>query len=180
MQIIFAQNSDYAGLTGARFGESGGEEPTPEPEPTPGDGDFSSDSLFTSAADAANKAYYEDQNATINGESCKVIKLGTSSVVGSLTTDAVGVTGDKTLSFYGVAWKGKSGKLAISVDGTEVTTLELKSNDGATGNPPYTITFDESSDYYTVNLTGLSASSAITLSTVSGATRVILAGVKLQ
>jgi hypothetical protein len=180
MQIIFAQNSDYAGLTGARFGESGGQEPTPEPEPTPGDGDFSSDSLFTSAADAANKAYYEDQNATINGQSCKVIKMGTSSVVGTLTTDAVGVSGDKTLSFYGVAWKGKSGKLAISVDGTEVTTLELKSNDGATGNPPYTITFDESSDYYTVNLTGLSASSTITLSTVSGATRVILAGVKLQ
>lgn len=37
MQIIFAQNSDYAGLTGERFGEGGGEEPTPEPEPTPGD-----------------------------------------------------------------------------------------------------------------------------------------------
>lgn len=39
MQIIFAQNSDYAGLTGERFGEGGGEEPTPEPEPTPGDGE---------------------------------------------------------------------------------------------------------------------------------------------
>ena len=41
MQIIFAQSSDYAGLTGERFGEGGGEEPTPEPEPepTPGDGE---------------------------------------------------------------------------------------------------------------------------------------------
>ena len=39
MQIIFAQNSDYAGLTGERFGDNGGEEPTPEPEPTPGDGE---------------------------------------------------------------------------------------------------------------------------------------------
>ncbi len=39
MQIIFAQNSDYAGLTGERFGEGDGEEPTPEPEPTPGDGE---------------------------------------------------------------------------------------------------------------------------------------------
>ena len=39
MQIIFAQNSDYAGLTGERFGEGGGEEPTPEPEPEPGDGE---------------------------------------------------------------------------------------------------------------------------------------------
>jgi len=37
MQIIFAQTSDYAGLSGERFGNAGGE--TPEPEPTPGDGD---------------------------------------------------------------------------------------------------------------------------------------------
>ncbi len=37
MQIIFAQTSDYAGLSGERFGDAGGE--TPEPEPTPGDGD---------------------------------------------------------------------------------------------------------------------------------------------
>lgn len=32
MQIIFAQSSDFAGLTGERFGDEGGEEPTPEPE----------------------------------------------------------------------------------------------------------------------------------------------------
>ena len=42
MQIIFAQSSDFAGLTGERFGDAGGQEPTPEPtpepEPTPGDG----------------------------------------------------------------------------------------------------------------------------------------------
>ena len=35
MQIIFAQSSDYAGLTGERFGDEGGQEPTPEPEPEP-------------------------------------------------------------------------------------------------------------------------------------------------
>jgi hypothetical protein len=35
MQIIFAQSSDFAGLTGERFGDEGGEEPTPEPEPEP-------------------------------------------------------------------------------------------------------------------------------------------------
>ena len=34
VQIIFGQSSDYAGLTGARFGEGGGTtEPEPEPEP---------------------------------------------------------------------------------------------------------------------------------------------------
>ena len=177
MQIIFAQNSDYAGLTGARF--DGSVTPDPEPTPTPGDGSkFASQSIFTANVDEANKAYL--QEATINNESCQVIKLGTSSVVGTVTSSAVGVSGNKTLSFYGVAWKGKSGKLTISVDGSEVTTLELNSNDGASNNPPYTITLDESSDYYSVELTGLSATSTITFSTVSGATRVILAGVNLQ
>ena len=177
MQIIFAQSSDYAGLTGARF--DGAVTPEPEPTPTPGDGDkFASQSIFTANVDEANKAYL--QEATINNESCQVVKLGTSSVVGTVTSSAVGVSGNKRLSFYGVAWKGKSGKLTISVDGSEVTTLELNSNDGASNNPPYTITLDESSDYYSVELTGLSATSTITLSTVSGATRVILAGVNLQ
>lgn len=35
MQIIFAQASDYASLTGERFGTSTTPEPEPEPEPTP-------------------------------------------------------------------------------------------------------------------------------------------------
>ena len=40
LQLIFAQNSDYAGMTGARFGEGGGQTPDPEPEQpeTPVDG----------------------------------------------------------------------------------------------------------------------------------------------
>jgi hypothetical protein len=60
MQIIFAQNSDYAGLTGERFGEGGGENPTPEPEPTPGDGQvvvLTMSDYFTAAEEVANKTY---------------------------------------------------------------------------------------------------------------------------
>jgi hypothetical protein len=40
MQIIFAQDSDYAGLTGERFGTGTTPEPEPEPtpDPTPGEG----------------------------------------------------------------------------------------------------------------------------------------------
>ena len=55
MQIIFAQNSDYAGLTGARFGEGGGDEPVnPEPEqPTGG-------SATISFADKANRTSYSE------------------------------------------------------------------------------------------------------------------------
>ena len=47
MQIIFAQSSDYAGLTGERFGEGGGDEPVnPEPEPTPTPGDGTSATIY--------------------------------------------------------------------------------------------------------------------------------------
>ena len=38
IQIIFAQASDFADLTGERFGDNGGEEPTPDPE-QPGGGE---------------------------------------------------------------------------------------------------------------------------------------------
>ena len=147
----------------------------PEIDP---DGKFASQSIFTSTVDENKKVYL--QSATINGENCEVIKFGTSSVIGTLTSAPVNVTGDKTLSLYGVAWNGKSGKIAISVDGNEVTTIELTSNAGAANNAPYTITLDETTDFYSVNLTGLTATSTITISTVSGATRVILAGVSLE
>ena len=55
LQIIFAQNSDYAGLTGERFGEGGGDEPVnPEPEqPTGG-------SATISFADKANRTSYSE------------------------------------------------------------------------------------------------------------------------
>ena len=48
MQIIFAQASDFAGLTGARFDGTTPEptpDPTPDPTPTPGEGEFNSDSM---------------------------------------------------------------------------------------------------------------------------------------
>ncbi|MBO7311298.1 MAG: BACON domain-containing protein [Alistipes sp.] len=151
--------------------------PCEAPEIDP-NGKFASQDIFTANIVEENKAYLQD--ATINGEACKVIKFGTSSVVGTLTSSAVGVSGDATLSFYGVAWTGKAGKIAISVDGTEVETLTLTSNAGAAGNPPYTITLDETADCYNVSLTGLTETSTITLSSVSGATRVILAGVTLK
>lgn len=92
--------------------------------------------------------------------------------------NGVGVSGTKTLSFYGVAWKEKSSKLIVLVNNTEVTTISLKANDGATGSPTYTITLDKSNNYYSVELTGLTTSSTITFKS-SGA-RVLLTGVKLQ
>lgn len=96
------------------------------------------------------------------------LKLGTSSKTGSFTTGALGVTGDKKLSFYAVAWKGKSAKVYIrvnnagSVEGGNM--VSPASNEGATKSQPYTITFTDA-DYYTLNLKGLTEASTITIST---------------
>ena len=63
IQIIFAQSSDYAGLTGARF--DGGvnpdpePEPEPEPEPTPTPGTGDSATIYFN--DVANRTSYSEQ-----------------------------------------------------------------------------------------------------------------------
>ena len=62
IQIIFAQASDYAGLSGERFGDAGGDEPVnpePEPEPTPTPGDGTSATIYFN--DVANRTSYSEQ-----------------------------------------------------------------------------------------------------------------------
>ena len=67
MQIIFAQNSDYAGLTGERFGE----EPTPEPEPEPMPGEYAGRDDFNSID--WNSSYIARESAAgWVGENCAV------------------------------------------------------------------------------------------------------------
>lgn len=192
MQIIFAQDSDYAGLTGARFdGGAVTPDPTPEPDPTPGDG-FTSDAAFVQSADDSANAVYTLGASKINNADCSGFKLGTSSKFGTFTSKAVGVAGDKTLEFYAFAWNGKSAKLYIKVDngGTaSVSEVTLAANSGAAGNPPFTITAADS-DKYTVTLTGLTENSTITFSTGSsfaggaadstGNCRAVVAGVHLK
>ena len=59
MQIIFAQASDYAGLTGARFDGAVTPDPEPEPEPTPTPGDGTSATIYFN--DVANRTSYSEQ-----------------------------------------------------------------------------------------------------------------------
>ena len=61
MQIIFAQSSDFAGLTGARFDGAVTPDPEPEPEPTPTPtpGDGTSATIYFN--DVANRTSYSEQ-----------------------------------------------------------------------------------------------------------------------
>ena len=152
-------------------------------------GTYTSMDIFTSTKDDSPSASYTLGNSTtFNGMEASGVKLGTSSKSGYFTSQAVGVTGSKKLSFYAVAWKGKSATLYVRVNGGGSVTSDgtaLTANDGATGNPPFTITVSDS-DYYTLDVTGLTASSTITFSTSpnfanesSSAPRAVVAGIQL-
>lgn len=131
-------------------------------------GTYTSMDIFTSTKDDSPSASYTLGNSTtFNGMEASGVKLGTGSKSGYFTSQAVGVAGSKKLSFYAVAWKGKSATLYVRVNGGGSVTSNgtaLTANDGATSNPPFTITVSDS-DYYTLDVTGLTASSTITFST---------------
>ncbi len=152
-------------------------------------GTYTSMDIFTCTEDDSPSASYTLGNSTtFNGMEASGVKLGTSSKSGYFTSQTVGVTGSKKLSFYAVAWKGKSATLYVRVNGGGSVTSNgtaLTANDGATSNPPFTITVSDS-DYYTLDVTGLTASSTITFSTSpnftnesSSAPRAVVAGIQL-
>ena len=171
----------------------GGEEPENPEQPegpdqpvVPGQGEFASDSIFVCSEDDSNNGVYSLKATAINGESATGFKLGTSTKTGVFTSQAVGTEGDMTLGFYAVAWKNVAATLYVKVDNGAVESFELAPNDGATSNPPYNALSFKESDHYTINLTGLTASSKISFSTSpdfkvveSAAPRAILCGVKL-
>ena len=134
-------------------------------------GIYTSMSQFIPAATSTTDRYYPS-NSTIDGQPATGFKLGTSSLAGVFTSEALGasLTGDKKLSFYAVAWTGKAATVyirvnnggAVSGDGSHAITASA----GATGSGnDFTFTDVTDSDYYTFQLTGLTAASTVTIST---------------
>ena len=158
----------------------------PDQPNTPATGAYQSDSAFVCSEDNTANAAYTLGSSTVNGASVSGFKLGTSSKAGYFKSGVVSVEGAKYLNFYAVAWKDKSATLYYRVDGGDAHSLTLNSNDGATGNPPYTITCVDA-DHYSVLLEGLTATSTIEFSTDASFTtaanstsgRAVVFGVKL-
>lgn len=161
----------------------GGEEPTPEPA----EGPYASDVPFVCSTDDSTNCAYSLGTTTIDDSAATGFKLGTGKKSGYFKSAALGVSGDKYINFYAVAWKGKSATLYFRVDGGAAQTLELTANDGATSNPPYNALVFADSDHYSVKLEGLTATSTIEFATDSTFTvvendasgRAIVCGVKL-
>lgn len=178
------------GKEASASGEAGTPAPSfPVTDQTPGGGDetpegntFISDDIFVCDG-SANPAGLAE--TTINGEAASGVKLGASSKVGVFTSEAVNVTGDYTLTFYAVAWKGANNtQLKVSLEGAGTiasgSTFTLDANDGATGGPTFTITGVSDANKYVINFTGLTANTKIKFETTnSNAGRAVVAGIKL-
>ncbi|MGM9737906.1 MAG: BACON domain-containing protein [Candidatus Cryptobacteroides sp.] len=136
--------------------------------------DYSSNVSWT----LVSSAYSE--KATVNKqEGVAVLKLGTSSKLGSATVKIP--AGTSSVSFYAYAWKGKSATLSLKM-GEVIQTLDLKSNDGCANTSPYTITAD-AADKYTIPFgSALSADVEVTVETTGAATngRAIIFAVKAE
>ncbi len=117
------------------------------------------------------------QKGTINGVAVNnMLKLGKGSAVGDATLHIP--AGTKKVGAYIVAWKGKTAtNLKFSVGGTEVMSMTPKANDGATGNPPYTITVTDS-DYYEIEVNAEAAMDVKVETTDPAQGRVIFIGLK--
>lgn len=128
----------------------------------------SMDGMLPTTTNSDNASYAE--KAKINGSSDQIaiLKLGTGQKTGVFTTKAVGVSGNKKLSFYAAAWNKASATLYVRVNGGGTiapASIDLTANSGVAGTAPYTITFNDDTEYFTFDVTGLTATSTLTFST---------------
>ena len=159
-------------------GEGGGDNPGGD---TPAEGEFSSNITWT-LGDGA----YSDK-ATINGtKDVSVLKLGTTKKIGSATI--VIPAGTKKVSFYGLAWKGKTASVAAELSGTAIgDAISLAANPGCTGTQPYTIEDVTTASKKTIDIAALNGGNAlpadvtITVKSVKGSDyRVVLFGIQAE
>lgn len=134
--------------------------------------DFSSSVEWT----LGTNAYSE--KATVNDVAdVPVLKLGTSKKAGSATLKIP--AGTTKVSFYGVAWKGKTATIKASVGETQVATQALTANDGAASTSPYKLTVEDT-DKYTITLPAkLETETVVTVTTTTNA-RAILFAIKAE
>lgn len=160
MQVIFAQESDYAGLTGTRFdgttppsgGDQGGDDDDDPVTPPSGEGQFVSELTWTLGSNAYDVTSSTPQKAVINGEMVEnILKLGKSSAGGDATVSIP--SGTTKVGFYAVGWNKSNGTVLTCEAGGTTENLTLTANTGASGNPDptYEITVTDS-DYFTVSI----------------------------
>ena len=158
----------------------------PEP-PALKEGVYASDAAFVCNIDNSNDAVYSLGDTNVGGNDVSGFKLGTGSKAGVFTSAAIGVSGDKYLNFYAVAWNGKNATLYYRVQGGDTMSQAVVANTGANNNTPYNGLVIAESDHFSVKLTGLQATDKIEFSTDASFTaaandksgRALVFGIKL-
>ena len=127
--------------------------------------------LLSDGYDSKVDYWYNNSKLTVTGTSAAGIdflRLGKSKFAGAYTTPALNVTGNKKLSFYAVGWSTSPATVYVRVNGGGSVTgspINVVGNAGYSGqSSDFTMTLT-ASDYYTLDLTGLTATSTITIST---------------
>lgn len=130
--------------------------------------DFSSSVEWTLGTNAFS------EKATINDvEDVPVLKIGSSKKAGTATLKIP--AGTTKVSFYGVAWKGKTATIKALVGETQVATQDLTANEGAANTPPYKLTVEDA-DKYTITLPAkLEADTDVTVTTTTNARAILFA-----
>ena len=118
-------------------GQGGGDEPGGnEPE----GGIYASSVTWT----LGEKAYSE--KAIVNDvENVPVLKLGTSSKIGTATLTIP--SGATKITFYAVSWSGKPSKLVFKNGDTELGSVSPAANTGLANSSPYTLTVTDADKY---------------------------------
>ncbi len=168
-KYLYVISTDVKATDGTEPG--GGDEPGGGEEPGDLTNQFTSNVKWTKGENAS------DAKATVNGQEITALKLGTSSKVGVATI--VLPKGSTSITFYGVAWKDKKSTLSAKIGDTEVFSQALAANDGAAGNPPFTMTVS-ASDCYTKTFDALAADTTLTLTTTGSNSRVVLFGINVK
>lgn len=157
-------SGDEGGSVG---GDTGGEK-----------GEYDPDGLtWTLGDNAYDKSSSASQTAVVNGVQVNdLLKLGTSSKLGNSMLHVP--AGTKKIGFYGISWTNK-GKAALKFTSgsSELASVEVNENAGATGNPPYTITVTDS-DWYEIEVSAVADMDIKVETTNTASPRAILIGLK--
>ena len=117
------------------------------------------------------------QSAVVNGVSVSnLLKLGKGTATGDATIHIP--AGTKKVGFYALSWKAKPAELKITM-GSNSVSVNPPANDGAAGNPPYTITLaSDGSDYFELDVPTSEAVDVKVETTDPASGRVLLIGLK--
>ncbi len=136
---------------------------------------FTSNVSWTLGANAYDQTFSGNnkQAAVVNGSDVtEMVKLGTSSKSGDVTITIP--AGTKTLELYALSWKkNKDCKITVTGCGETPVEIDLKSNDGVSGNPPYTIATTDGEARYSISVTDATATSV----TITSSARAIFWGI---